>query len=67
MRPTENRRYRQAASDYLKRPLDHPDVVQLAWEACQVADMAAFEVLRQGGQRAEGRGDHALSCGLSRV
>lgn len=62
-----NHRYRQAAADYLSLPRDHPDVIALAWEACQAADLAAFEVMRQGAKRAEGRENHALSRSLAGV
>ena len=68
MHPTKNRRYRQAASDYLSLPFDHPAVIALAWRAVQAADLAAFEVLREGGQRAtEGSGNHALPRNLAGV
>ena len=67
MRPIENRRYRQAASDYLRRPSDDPAVIALAWQACQAADLAAFEVLRQGGRQAEGRENRALSRDLAHL
>lgn len=63
MRPTENRRYRQAAADYLSLPRDHPEVVALAWDASQAADVAAFAVLRQGA--AERSEEHALSRNLA--
>ena len=58
MNAYQNRRYRQAASDYLSLPRDHPDVIALAWAACQAADLAAFAVLREGAQRATGRGNN---------
>ena len=57
MSPIENRRYRQAAADYLSLPWDHPVVVALAWQAAQAADLAAFAVLREGAQRATERGE----------
>ncbi len=58
MSPTENRRYRKPAADYLGLPWDHPAVVALAWQAAQAADLAAFAVLREGAQRATGRGNN---------
>ena len=65
MNAQQNRRYRQAASDYLSLPRDHPDVIALAWAACQAADLAAFAVLREGAtERSE---DHALSRRLARL
>lgn len=68
MSPQENRRYRAAAADYLSLPPDHPAVVALAWQACQAADLAAFEVLRGGGPRStEGSGNHALPRDLAHV
>ena len=65
MNAYQNRRYRQAASDYLSLPRDHPRVIALAWQACQAADLAAFEVLRQGA--AERSEDHALSQHLAHL
>ncbi|MDA8206381.1 MAG: hypothetical protein M0Z36_09945 [Thermaerobacter sp.] len=51
MRAQDNRRYRQAAADYLHRPFDDPAVIQLAWEAAKAAELVAFEVLRAGARR----------------
>ncbi len=67
MRSTDNRRYRQAAADYLSLPLDHPVVIQLAWEACQAADLAAFAVLRAGAKPAERIEKHVLPRDLASV
>ena len=53
MNARTNHRYRQAASDYLGLPRDHPDVIALAWRACQAADLAAFEVLREAAERSD--------------
>ena len=68
MNARTNHRYRQAASDYLGLPRDHPEVITLAWRACQEADLAAFAVLREGARRV-GRSnqDHALSRRLARL
>lgn len=50
MQSQENHRYRRAAADYLGRSLDDSSVIELAWQASQAADMAAFAVLRAGGR-----------------
>ena len=65
MNARTNHRYRQAASDYLSLPRDHPEVAALAWRACQAADLAAFEVLREAAERSDK--NHALPHRMARL
>ena len=55
MHARENRRYRQAAADYLHRAVDDGEVVQAADAAQKAADSAAYAVLRSWTAREENR------------
>lgn len=55
MHARENRRYRQAAADYLHRPVNDLHVIQAADAAQKAADSAAYAVLRSWTARKEGR------------
>ena len=67
MNAQQNHRYRLAASDYLSLPRDHPAVIMLAWRARQAADLAAFEVLRQGARVERSDKNHALPHRLAHL
>ncbi len=51
MSPEDNRRYRQAAADYLQRPVTDTDVIHWAAKAQAAADLAAYGVLREAAER----------------